>query len=282
MKYLMANRGIHVVMAAVMLLLWFPLSAQVPQRPSPPRLVNDLADVFTHNQEEQLEYRTAIFADTTSNQIAVVTVPQMYGYDKAQLAYQIGEQWGVGQDKFDNGIVILIKPKRGNSSGEVFIATGYGLEGAVTDAFAKRVIERVMIPYFKREDYYGGVQAALDALMPVISGEISTDEFAAGEDGDAFAAAVFMMLFIIFVVALIIMSRKDNRNMGGGNHRGGRDFTATDAFILGSILGNSTGTRGRSGGWSDGGFCGGFGGGFGGFGGFGGGSFGGGGAGGSW
>lgn len=276
----MANKIRHIFLA-VLLLVSGTLCAQVPQRPVPARLVNDLAGIFSMDQAARLEYRTAIFADTTSNQIAVVTVPELYGYDKAQLAYQIGESWGVGQDKFDNGIVILIKPKTGSSSGEVFIATGYGLEGVVTDAFARRVIERAMIPYFKENDYYGGVQAALDMLMPVISGEISTDEFSNEEDDGAMAAAIFMLFFIIFVVILILVSSdSNNRNIGGGNHRGGNGFSATDAFILGSILGNATGSRGRSsgsfGGWSGGS------GGFGGFGGFGGGSFGGGGAGGSW
>ncbi|MBQ7774038.1 MAG: TPM domain-containing protein [Bacteroidales bacterium] len=274
----MANKFRHILLA-VLLLVAGIVCAQVPQRPEPPRLVNDLAGIFSDEQAARLEYRTAIFADTTSNQIAIVTVPELYGYDKAQLAYSIGEEWGVGQDKFDNGIVILIKPKTGSSSGEVFIATGYGLEGAVTDAFARRVIERAMIPYFKDNDYYGGVQAALDVMMPVISGEISTDEFSGGEDDGALAAAVFMLFFIGFVVMLILVSgNKNNRNMGGGNHRGGNGFSAADAFILGSILGNATGSRGRS----SGSFGGGWSGGGGGFGGFGGGSFGGGGAGGSW
>lgn len=279
MKSHMAGKTRHIFLA-VLLFVTGGLFAQVPQRPVPARLVNDLAGIFSQREAAALEYRTAIFADTTSNQIAVVTIPELYGYDKAQLAYQIGEQWGVGQDKFDNGIVILIKPKTGSSLGEVFIATGYGLEGAVTDAFARRVIERAMIPYFRQDDYYGGVQAALDVLMPVISGEISTDEFSAEDDGAA-PAFIFLFFFIAFVVMLVFLSSdSNNRNMGSGNHRGGNGFTATDAFILGSILGNAGGSRGRSGGFG-GGWSGGSGG-FGGFGGFGGGSFGGGGAGGSW
>ena len=219
------------------------------------------------------------FADSTSNQIVVVTVPELYGYDKAELAYEIGQQWGVGQKEFDNGLVILIKPKTVSSNGEVFIATGYGLEGVVTDAFAKMVIEREMIPYFRQNDYFGGTAAALKVLMPVISGEISTDKYAASEEEGLLPALLFLafMGFVVFV--LIVSSGSNNQNMGGGNNRGGRSFTATDAFILGSILGNSSGRRGGSfGGGSFGG--GSFGGG--GFGGFGGGSFGGGGAGGSW
>ena len=163
----------------------------------------------------------------------------------------------------------------------MFIATGYGLEGAVPDAFARMVIEREMIPHFRQDDYYGGVVAALEVLLPVISGEISTDKYAATGD-DELLPALFFLAFIGFVVfVLIISSGNNNQNMGGGNHRGGRDFTAADAFILGSILGNSHGRRGGS--YGGGSFGGGFGGGgFGGFGGFGGGSFGGGGAGGSW
>lgn len=277
MKSLLANK-LSAALTSILLLVAVVSVAQVPQRPNPPRLVNDLAGIFSKGEAASMERRTVAFADSTSNQIAIVTVPELYGYDKAQLAYTIGEQWGVGQQKFDNGIVILIKPKTVNSSGEVFIATGYGLEGVVTDAFARRVIERAMIPHLRNEDYYGGVVAALDALMPVISGEISTDEFAAGEDDGWLPALVFMFFFIIFVAVLIAASKGNNQNFGGGNHRGGRDFTATDAFILGSILGNTTGSHSRGGG-----FGGGFGGGgFGGFGGFGGGSFGGGGAGGSW
>lgn len=274
----MVNK-LRTALTAILLMAAFVSVAQVPQRPSPSVLVNDLAGILSRRQNAALEERVVSFADSTSNQIAIVTVPELYGYDKAQLAYSIGEQWGVGQQKFDNGIVILVKPKTGNSSGEVFIATGYGLEAAVTDAFARMVIERAMIPHFRENDYYGGINAALDALMPVISGEISTDEFAAGEDDEWLPALVFMFFFLIFVLVLISASKGNNQNMGGGNHRGGRDFTATDAFILGSILGNATSSRSRGGSFGGGSFGGG---GFGGFGGFGGGSFGGGGAGGSW
>ncbi len=278
MKSLLVNKVCR-IFTVLSLLVTLQLSAQVPQRPVPPVLVNDLAGLFSPAEKSVLERKVVAFSDSTSNQIAIVVVPELYGYDKAELAYSIGEEWGVGQKKFDNGIVILVKPKLGNSSGEVFIATGYGLEGAVPDAFAKRVIERVMIPHFKNNDYYGGINAALDILMPVIAGEISTDEFASSDDGDIAAASLFMLFIIAFVILLVAMSKGDNKNMGGGNHRGGRDFTATDAFILGSILGNATGSRHRGGSFGGGSFGGGS---FGGFGGFGGGSFGGGGAGGSW
>lgn len=282
MKSRLASKTVLFIAALLLMVQGF-VFAQVPARPKPERLVNDLACIFTPREAATLEYRVAIFADTTSNQIAVVTVPQLYGYDKAMLAYEIGQEWGVGHKKFDNGVVILVKPKTSSSNGEVFIATGYGLEGVVTDAFTRSVIENEIIPYFKQNDYYGGINAALDVLMPVISGEISTDEYSASQEDEVLPALIFMIFLGIFIFVLVLSSKGNNQNMGGGNNRGGRDFTATDAFILGSILGNATGSRHR-GGFGGGSFGGGSfgGGGFGGFGGFGGGSFGGGGAGGSW
>ena len=276
MKFRLVSRLYHLVF---LLFMAGSLYAQVPARPQPQRLVNDLSGIFSPGEVQAMERVLVDFADSTSNQIVVVTVPQLYGYDKAELAYEIGQQWGVGQKEFDNGLVILIKPKTASSNGEVFIATGYGLEGAVTDAFAKMVIEREMIPYFRQNDYFGGTAAALKILMPVISGEISIDKYAASEE-EGLLPALFFLAFMGFVVfVLIVSSGSNNQNMGGGNNRGGRTFTATDAFILGSILGNSSGRR-SGGSYGGGSFGGGFGGG--GFGGFGGGSFGGGGAGGSW
>lgn len=278
MKFRLVTRLYQLVL---LLFMAGSLLAQVPARPQPQRLVNDLSGIFSSRQIQVLERTLVDFADSTSNQIVVVTVPELYGYDKAELSYEIGQQWGVGQREFDNGLVILIKPKTSTSNGEVFIATGYGLEGAVTDAFAKKVIEREMIPYFRQNDYYGGTVAALKVLLPVISGEISTDKYAASQEDGMMPALLFMMFIGLVVFILAVSSKDNNQNMGGGNHRGGRDFTAADAFILGSILGNSHGRRGGS--YGGGSFGGGFGGGgFGGFGGFGGGSFGGGGAGGSW
>ena len=255
--------------------------AQIPARPQPQRLVNDLADVFSSAQEQRMEQALVAFADSTSNQIAVVTVPELYGMDKAQLAFQIGEQWGVGQSKFDHGVVILVKPKVGNSRGEVFIATGYGLEWVLTDAVCRRIIEERMIPAFRAEDYFAGVVNALNVILPLAAGEISTDEFASGEDDtmSVVAAFIFLAFIIIVFIALLASGGKNGpQNMGGSNHKGP---SAADLIMLG-ILNNAASNSRRSSGWggSSGGFGGGFGGG--GFGGFGGGGFGGGGAGGSW
>lgn len=238
----------------------------IPSRPSPARLVNDLAGTFTSRQAEELERVLVAFDDSTSNQIAVITVKDLEGYEPAEYATRIGLDWGVGSEKFDNGIVILVKPKD-NSAGKVFIAIGYGLEGAIPDAYAKRIINEVMIPHFRNDDYYGGVSEACKVLMRLASGEISElreDEFDA-DDAGAIAGAVVTLIILIFVFVLITQNGGDNT--GSGSHRGGRTIYTGPIITSGRIYGGGSS------------FGGGFGGGFGGFGG---GSFGGGGAGGSW
>ena len=125
-------------------------AAQVPPRPDPPRLVNDFAGILGDCQwlEDSLEK----IAMETSNQICVVTMDDLGGYDKAMMAYSIGQQWGVGTQRHRNGVVILVKPKTADSKGDAFIATGYGLEGGITDAACRRIVDHEMIPHFK-ENY---------------------------------------------------------------------------------------------------------------------------------
>ena len=241
------------------------LSYAIPSRPDPQRLVNDLAQVFTSDQVSRLENTLVAFDDSTSNQIVVVTVKDLEGYDPSEYATRIGLDWGVGSAQFNNGIVLLVKPKTYDSAGQVFIAVGYGLEGAIPDAYAKRIIENELIPNFRLNDYYAGVEAACDVLMKLASGEIS--EPRGEEEDDALLEIIATLLFIgllIFIFIIAVGQNEDNGHSSGGGRR---------TIHVGPII-----TSGRSyGGGSS--FGGGFGGGFGGFGG---GSFGGGGAGGSW
>jgi uncharacterized protein len=150
--------------------------AQVPAKPSTAYAVNDYASIFTESQRSEMESRLVDLAAKTSNRIVVVTVDDLGDMDANGFAYNIGEQWGVGSSKFNNGIVVLVKPKTALSRGDVAIAVGYGLEGVVPDATAKMIIERKMIPNFKNDDYYQGVASALDDLIPLVTNEISYKE----------------------------------------------------------------------------------------------------------
>jgi uncharacterized protein len=250
---------------ALVCLLAAALSYAVPSRPSPQRLVNDLAKIFTPDQVSRLENTLVAFDDSTSNQIVVVTVNDLEGYDASEYATRIGLNWGVGSEQFNNGIVLLVKPKTYDSAGQVFIAVGYGLEGAIPDAYAKRIIENELIPKFRINDYYAGVEAACDVLMKLASGEISEPRGA--DEEDAFFEMIitlFVIGLLIFCIIIVVSQGNNNDHNSGGGRR---------TIYVGPII-----TSGRSyGGGSS--FGSGFGGGFGGFGG---GSFGGGGAGGSW
>lgn len=252
----------------------FSIFAQnIPARPVPPRLVNDFANVLSDSQEQMLESKLVRFNDTTSTQICVVTIDDLGGTTTADFAYQIGEKWGVGH-KENNGAVILIKPKKSETDrGGVSIQTGYGLEPFVTDALSKRIIEQEMIPYFKENDYYTGIDRATSVIMGLVSGQFTAEDYAKDDDLAGALVAIFSIIMIVLLIS--ILGRGNNGGTMGGKDNDG-SFWRTLFWL--SLLSNS----GRhNSGW--GGFSGGSGGyGGGGFGGFGGGHFGGGGASGSW
>ena len=230
----------------------------------PKTLVLDQADILSSTEERDLERRLVDFNSETSNQILVVTVNTLCGYDQAEFTYELGERWGVGQKKFDNGVVIMVKPHGGQGQRHTFIATGYGLEGAIPDAIAKRIVDKEMIPRFKRGDFNGGINAAVETIMGLAKGEIDAENYAKKP------VPWFPLFFVLLIMFLVFYSsfRRIRR------YSLGHDVSFWTAMW---ILGQSRHRGG--GGWGN--FSGGSGN-FGGFGGFGGGSFGGGGAGGSW
>nr|MBP7029348.1 TPM domain-containing protein [Bacteroidales bacterium] len=99
-----------------MVVLWFSaavlLQAQtlVP-RPDPPRLVNDLAGVLSSGEVKALEDKLVAFNDSTSNQIAILIVNDLQGYDRSEFAFRVANDWGIGQGDLNNGVLVLVKPK---------------------------------------------------------------------------------------------------------------------------------------------------------------------------
>ena len=236
-----------------------------PARPNPPRLVNDFANMMSAGEQQTLERKLVNFNDTTSTQIAVVTLKSLGVYDISSYSFELAEKWGIGQQGQDNGILILVAEKER----KMFIATGYGVEEFVPDVMAKRIVEQVLKPHFRNGDYFGGLNRAADILMSLLTGQFMTTP-----EGEFDSFMPMLLMFLAFMLILWIISR---RNKGNGN-KGNRGRTIMNPH-RGSTWGDFVGGSGTFGG-----FGGGFGGssGGGGFGGFGGGSFGGGGAGGSW
>lgn len=235
----------------------------LPERPQPPKLFNNLSAEFpnliSQSEADELERELALFADSTSNQIAVLIIDDLNGYEPWEFASRVIDKWGIGQVKEDNGVLILIKPTGAKNERKVFIGTGRGLEGAIPDLTCKEIVDNEMIPRFKQEAYSEGIFAAVKVLKSLAVGEYNSDAYSKQNSKDELPGALVAIFIIIIVVFLIF------RNRGGGG------FTMGGGGIF---FGGGFGGHHR--GFGSGG------GGFGGFGGFGGGSSGGGGAGGSW
>jgi len=248
----------------------------IPERPNPPRLVNDMANVLTDQEEQQLESELVQFSDQTSTQIAILTIPSLNGYEIADFSTQVFNKWQIGQAGKNNGILIVFKNKTANTKGAVFVVTGYGLEGILPDAVINRnVVDYEMIPRFKEGDIYGGLYAGSRVIKELAAQEYTVADYqkkTAGKKSDIDGGGGFILVIIIIIVLISLF--KGGRG-GGYSSRGSLPF-----WLAMGLLGSSNRGGGSFGGFSGG--SGGFGGGGGGFGGFGGGMSGGGGAGGSW
>jgi uncharacterized protein len=241
----------HIVVLLALVLGSGAIHAQwLPEKSN--RLVNDYSGILSEQQCSTLEQRLVAFNDSTSNQILVVITPTLGGDDENAVAQRIGQAWAVGQEEFNNGVVILIKSKTEEEDwGAVAISTGYGVEGALPDLFCKRIIDDRMLSSLGDGDYYDALTAALDVIEPVLAGEYNYNQYRKDERRKGMIALGILVLFFatVFVLLLIHAKRHPDQWKGGSSGMGGSGF-----FYGG---GSSRG---------------------GGFGGFGGGSFGGGGA----
>lgn len=249
-------RGVYPVNAAV----------EFPPKPNPPRLVNDYTGTLDERQKEELESRLLSFHDTTSVQIAVVILSTLDGYPVNDYAFQLAEQWGIGQQKTNNGALLLIvKDDR-----KLYIATGYGLEGVLPDALCKRIIENDIKPFFREGNFYEGLLAGTGKMMDAVKGEYKEAVPRKRKDTNVPAfVIIFLVVILVFVLKVFSVRRYSLIN-------------SIPFWTAWQLLNAARSTHSGSWGSFNSG-SGGFGGGSsGGFGGFGGGSFGGGGAGGSW
>lgn len=235
----------------------------LPNAPNPPRLVNDFTGTLTSDQQQFLEKKLVAFDDSTSTQIAVVIIKSTEGQDIAQYAVDLGRKWGIGGKQFNNGVLLLIA----KDDRKLNIATGYGVEGALPDITAKHIIDDEIVPNFKGDDYFRGIDEGTNAIMQAVKGEYHVTR---KKSSSGSGAGMFVLFIVILILVAILRSGGGGKGGGYASRKGYRDFLGP--FLLGNLLGGS----GRGGGgWSGGGSSGGFGG-------FGGGSFGGGGASGGW
>ncbi len=263
-------------------LLLFALSAWAQVAvPELSRRVTDLTTTLSADQVATLESKLAAFEAQKGSQIAVLILPTTQPEDIAQFGIRVAEQWKIGRAKIDDGVILIVA----RDDRTLRLEVGYGLEGAIPDAIAKRVIAETITPYFKAGDFHGGIDAGVQQLMRLIEGESLPPPGAPAKGGDD---APFVLLVVGGMVAGWLLSTLMSRPAAGGIAALGSGavgamllgFTPVLLFIAVFVFaGVASGFR-HGGGWTSGG-GGGFGGGGGSWGG-GGGGFGGGGASGSW
>ncbi len=235
-----------------------------PNKQTEQTSVYDYINLLNASQKSNLENKLLRYADSTSTQIVVAIINTTKGEDISLLGAKWGQKWGIGQKDEDNGIFILLA----KGDRKIDINTGYGIEYRITDLMAERIINRIMIPEFKKGDFYAGLDQGADAVFAALKGEFKEDRKFNKKSSGGGNYGFIVIIFIIIIISLI--SKRGGRGGGNGGRRGGG---LLDMIILSSM--------GRTGGFGGGNSGGGFsGGGFGG--GFGGGGFGGGGASGGW
>jgi len=233
-------------------------------------LVTDYTGTLNQQEQVALEQKLVSFNDSTSTQIAIVILASVGGYDIADYSVQLFNKWKIGQEKKNNGVLILVA----KDDRKMWITTGHGIEGVLPDVLCKRVVERDIVPNFKAGDFYGGLDQATSSIMSIVKGEYTAEEYM--KHGKTKNVPWFPFLIFFFIFLIVIFSKVSRtRNYARTNHLG---FWAAWALLNAA----SNRSRGSWGGFSGGSGFGGGGFGGGGFGGFGGGSSGGGGAGGSW
>jgi uncharacterized protein len=251
------SAGSTFLLLACFLLATTGLAAAERIPPAPPRYFNDYANVVRRDTADALNRQLEQFERDSSNQVLVVIYPKMESDSSVEdYTVRVAQSWKAGQQGRNNGAVLFAFMQER----QLYIQVGYGLEGAIPDAIAKRIIEQEIVPRFRAGDVDGGMTAAVNALIAAAKGEYkgtgaTRAEGRRGNSGKTGGAGLFVLFIIIFLIA----SRRRQSAL---------------PYIIGGALLNSGRSRSRGGSSWGGGGGGGFSGG--------GGSFGGGGAGGRW
>ncbi|MGJ8742996.1 TPM domain-containing protein [Polaribacter sp.] len=239
----------------------------IPEKPKEQTSVYDYVNLLSSTQKTSLENKLIHYSDSTSTQIVVIIIETTKNESIGILTPRWAQDWGIGQAKEDNGILILLAEK----DRKIWIAPGYGIEHILSAGITGEITRNVIIPEFKKGDFYAGLDKGSDAIFQLLNGEYKGTR---KENAESFDPGIIFFILIV-IIFFILISRGNKNNRGGGYRK--RDIAGS---ILETIILSNAGRGGGS--FGGGSFGGGSssGGGFGG--GFGGGGFSGGGAGGSW
>lgn len=259
MRFLLV-RAINLLFACALFFVQHAWAKEIPSKPEGSnRFVNDFAEVLTPDQEIFLNKKLLDYADSTTTEIVIVTEASLDGDDLFNYCQRLAQSWGIGQEGKNNGVLIYVSV----NDRKARIHTGYGAEGAITDAVSRRIIEQKFKPRFREQQYALGLYEGTDVIIKALAGE-----FTAEEEGKGQGLPLWLVMVIILIVIIIIAGRGGNQ----GKTYDGRTFNHPSGWGGWGGWGGQTGGSVGGSGWGGGSWGGGFGGG----------SFGGGGASGSW
>ncbi len=234
--------------------------------------VTDLTGTLSGEAVNRIETQLASFEAKKGSQIAVLIVPTTQPEEIEQYGIRVADQWKLGRKGLDDGAILLIA----KNDRRVRIEVGRGLEGALPDAIANRIITETITPHFKLGDYDGGVEAGIDKIVSVVNGEPLPEPDKKWENHGSGLGSVLPLLLVVVFVASGVLRSVFGRLLGSvatGGLAGGLAWLISHllpigvgagvlGFLFAMLLGSSRGWSGGGGGW--GGFGGGFGGGLGG------------------
>ncbi|PHQ24333.1 methanol dehydrogenase [Marinobacter guineae] len=232
------------------LLLLLPATVWAQSSPEFPELtgrVVDQADMLSPQVETRLTQMLQAHEQASTEQVVVITLPNLQGYPIEDFGYQLGRHWGIGQEGEDNGALLIVAEEER----AIRIEVGYGLEGRLTDAQSSVIISQAISPAFRQGDFEAGIVNGTAAMIQVLGGEPMAVPQEQTRPLQEKPKAGMVALFFIIMMAVVFF-------IGSRGGRGGRGGAALlGAALLGGAMG------GRGGGFGGGGFGGG-GGGFGG------------------
>jgi uncharacterized protein len=220
----------------------------IPEKPSPMRLVNDFSQILSVNEQAALEQTLIRYNDSITTQLAIVTLPSLGKMEIAPFGLELFRKWGIGTKELNNGVLILVCTDSKNR--QVNITTGYGMEGVLPDMICRRILDEHLVPNLQKGTYYQGFVETVERIKQQAKGEYKPKKFTKKQPkeikpltlGDKFIIFGFI-LFYIFCVYVKISS---GRRIGGG---GKLKWRSSGRSRFRSFGGGSSGGGGASSSW---------------------------------
>lgn len=243
--------------AVIVALLCASLSAiatyALPTFPELTGRVVDNAGMLDTSRERRISQLLEAHENATTNQVVVVTLPDLGGYSIETYGYQLGRDWGVGQKGKDNGVLLIVAKKER----KVRIEVGYGLEGTLTDAIASNIVHTVILPLFKQGNFDEGIERGAKTTIQALGGQYTMNPErgkGATSDTDHFPLPFILFLLVGGVIVIFSIYQSERLSRGGYSSSWGGGFSGGWGSTSGggggfSGGGGSFGGGGASGGW---------------------------------